>query len=223
MISFHPRCCSTILPTLTTLFGFLMVTLASRRSPNYPSLTLTLDQNNPDITVDRNPIMFNNPGVYDCQPGQCMYSDSTVNTSETSELYYFCGVNAKVGGGNNNTNTVPTCTIKDSSSIIDQISQSGAFGVGSDVSDVSNVSHNSFDRCRANASLTLFSPSRSLPRAFTNHRTNMVLLFMAVYFLLTTKTASCRLEAHLMIQWQNFARQIQAIIQRWINVLTWRG
>ncbi len=135
-------CCSTILPTLTTLFGFLLVNMASRQSPNYPYLTLTLDQNNPEVTVDRNPVMFNNPGVYDCQPGRCMYGDSTANISETSELYYYCGVNAKVGGGFiNDTNTVPMCTTKDSQSIIDQISQWGAFGVGSDVSDVLNVSN----------------------------------------------------------------------------------
>lgn len=135
-------CCSTILPTLTTLFGFLLVNMATKQGPNYPYLTLTLDQNNPEVTVDRNPIMFNNPGVYDCQPGRCMYGDSTANISETSELYYFCGANAKVGGGFvNDSNAVPMCTIKDSSSIIDQISQWGAFGVGSDVSDVLNVSY----------------------------------------------------------------------------------
>ncbi len=139
-------CCSTILPTLTTLFGFLLVNMATKQGPNYPYLTLTLDQNNPEVTVDRNPIMFNNPGVYDCQPGRCMYGDSTANISETSELYYFCGANAKVGGGFvNDSNAVPMCTIKDSSSIINEISQWGAFGVGSDVSDVLNVSHNSFD------------------------------------------------------------------------------
>lgn len=115
--------------------------MSSRQSPNYPSLTLTLDQNNPEVAVDRNPIMFNDPGVYDCQPGRCIYGDSTANISETSELYFFCGANAKVGGEIvNDTAFVPMCTIKDSPSIIDQISQWGSFGVGIDVSDVLNVS-----------------------------------------------------------------------------------
>jgi len=133
-------CCSIILPTLTSLFGFLIVNLISRRSPNYPSLSLTLDQNNPEIAVERNPLPFNNPGVYDCQPGECIYgSRSTTNlTLETSELYYFCGANAQVD--NDDANGTTTCTIDDSISIIKQIDQYGAFGVQSDVSDVFNVS-----------------------------------------------------------------------------------
>ena len=133
-------CCSIILPTLTSLFGFLIVNLISRQNPNYPSLSLSLDQNNPEITVERNPLPFNNKGVYDCQPGECIYgSRSTTNlTLETSELYYFCGANAQVDDDDANGTT--TCTIDDSISIIKQIDQYGAFGVQSDVSDVFNVS-----------------------------------------------------------------------------------
>jgi len=130
-------CCSTILPTLTTLFGFLIVNFVSRQNPNYPSLTLSLDQNNPDVSIDRNPIPFNNPGIYDCQPGQCIYGSSETSVTETSELYYFCGANAQVDTGT-------SCTIADSTSIINQISQYGAFGVGNDVSDVSSSTKSVF-------------------------------------------------------------------------------
>ena len=108
----------------------------SKRNPNYGSLTLSLDQNNPEVTIDRNPIPYNNPGIYDCQPGQCIYGRSTTTVEFTSELYFFCGANALV-------NVTPSkCTIIDSTNIIDQIFQHGAFGVGNDVSDVLNVSYN---------------------------------------------------------------------------------
>lgn len=136
-------CCSTIIPTLTTLFGFLIVNIISRRNPNSPSLTLSLDHNNPEISVDRNPIPFNNPGVYDCQPGKCVYRGSTTNVAETNELYYFCGANAQVDTGNKRSAT--TCTIEDSAKIINQISQYGAFGVGNDVSDVLNSTISVFE------------------------------------------------------------------------------
>jgi len=132
-------CCSTILPTMITLFGFLIVNFMSRKNPNYPSLTLSLDQNNPDIKVERNPIPFNNPSFYDCQPGNCIYG-STINVTETSELYYFCGANAKVDPETQNNTSPTTCTIADSTSIIDQISQYGAFGEGNDATDVLNSS-----------------------------------------------------------------------------------
>ena len=111
-------CCSTILPTITTLAGFLIFNLIASRNPNYPSLTLSLDQNNPEISSLRNPIPYNEPGVYDCQPGQCSYGSSTVNITETNELYYFCGANAQVDNPSSNSTsesaTTTTCTIANS-------------------------------------------------------------------------------------------------------------
>jgi len=195
-------CCSTILPTLITLSGFLIVNYVSQQNPNYSSLTLSLDQNNPEITVDRNPIPFNNPGTYPCQPGRCVYDRPNTTVAETSEQYYFCGANAKVYSYTNITDTNSTstdstsinstgtditttnittddntgtdsisnnitttnidttnitttdntgtkspesCTITDSTRIIDQISQHGAFGVGKNVSDVSNSTYTVFE------------------------------------------------------------------------------
>jgi len=160
-------CCSTILPTLITLSGFLIVNYVSQQNPNYSSLTLSLDQNNPEITVDRNPIPFNNPGTYPCQPGRCVYDRPKTTVAETSEEYYFCGANAKVYSYTNSTDTNSTsnnitttnitttdntgtkslasCTITDSTRIIDQISQHGAFGVGKNVSDVLNSTYTVFE------------------------------------------------------------------------------
>ena len=141
-------CCSTILPTITTLAGFLIFNLIARRNPNYPSLTLSLDQNNPEISSLRNPIPYNEPGVYDCQPGQCSYGSGTVNITETNELYYFCGANAQVDNTSSNStseSTPTTCTIENSTRIMNQISQFEAFGVENDVSSVLNSSKGVYD------------------------------------------------------------------------------
>ena len=141
-------CCSTILPTITTLAGFLIFNLIARRNPNYPSLTLSLDQNNPEISSLRNPIPYNKPGVFDCQPGQCSYGSSTVNITETNELYYFCGANAQVDSSFPNSTSesaTTTCTIANSTRIMNQISQFGTFGVENDVSSVLNSSKGVYD------------------------------------------------------------------------------
>jgi len=140
-------CCSTILPTITTLAGFLIFNLIARRNPNYPSLTLSLDQNNPEIVSLRNPIPYNEPGVYDCQPGQCSYGSSTVNITETNELYYFCGANAQVDNpsSNSTSESATTCTIANSTAIMNQVVQFGAFGVENDVSSVLNLSKGVYD------------------------------------------------------------------------------
>jgi len=197
--------------------------MASRKGPNYPYLTLTLDQNNPEVTVDRNPIIFNNPGVYDCQPGTCIYGSSTANISETSELYYYCGDNVRVGGDfDNDTSATPTCTIKDSSSIIDQITQFSAFGVGSDVSDVLNVSYNSFYSIQSQFfTHCIHSLPCSRLRAYPKNQTTMMRRCMVTYSLLTMKTASFRLEVHLMILWQTFAWIILATTRQWSSALIW--
>lgn len=142
-------CCSTILPTMITLLGFLAVNFLSKRNTNYPNLALSLDQNNPEIKVERNPIPYNKPSFYDCQPGNCIYENDTVDVMETSELYYFCGANAKVDTGTQNEPSPTTCTIEDSTNIINQISQYGAFGVGSDATDVLNSSISVFETSQA--------------------------------------------------------------------------
>lgn len=96
---------------------------------------MSLSQNNPVIRGDRNPIPFNAPGLYQCQPGKCVYG-AVSNGNPVSlddELYYYCGGNAKVEKND-------TCIIQDSTSVIDQIIQFGAFGVNSEVTTVSDVS-----------------------------------------------------------------------------------
>lgn len=121
------------------MLGFIVVKFTTSKNPNYPSLTLSLNQNNPNIEGDRNPIPFNAPGFYyQCQPGKCVYEvvsfGNPICIDDTSELYFFCGNNAML------SNSTETCSILDSSSIVDQISQYGAFGVENAVTDVPDVS-----------------------------------------------------------------------------------
>lgn len=105
---------------------------------NYPSLTLSLEQNNPDIIVDRNPIPFNGPNSnYNCQPGKCIYPTDTVNLSATDEVYFFCGSNMKVESPVNGT---ASCTISESGAVINQITENGAFGAEQFVGNILEVS-----------------------------------------------------------------------------------
>ena len=81
-------------------------------------------------------------------------------------MYYFCGANAQVDtvttNGTNGTTT--TCTIKDSTSIINQISQYGAFGVGDDVSGVLETSKSVFETSYIKFDASQSPPEGNIPR-----------------------------------------------------------
>jgi hypothetical protein len=72
-----------------------------------------------------------------------------LSVSNKSELYHFCGANARVGSAVKDGNrTINKCTIRDSPGIINQINQFGAFGEEIGVSDVPSTSmrvHNMSD------------------------------------------------------------------------------
>ncbi len=63
------------------------------------------------------------------------------SASNKSELYHFCGTNARVGSAvKDGKKHINKCTIRDSPIIINQINQWGAFGVETAVSDVPSTS-----------------------------------------------------------------------------------
>mmetsp|Transcript_28196 Transcript_28196/g.58760 ORF Transcript_28196/g.58760 Transcript_28196/m.58760 type:complete len:1961 (+) Transcript_28196:86-5968(+) len=135
--------CSTILPTVISLIGFIIVKFAVGQTRNYPSLTLSLEQNNPDIIVDQNPIPFNDPNSnYNCQPGKCISPTDTINISATDEVYFFCGSNMKVDSPVNGT---AHCTISESSAVINQITEHGAFGAEQSVGNILESSQSVLD------------------------------------------------------------------------------
>jgi len=84
--------CSTIIPTVTVMFGLLMFTFISPNR-NLTALELNLDAFNKEATTEiRNPIPFNDAGSADfaCQPGFCLSNDF-FSISLTGESYAFCG------------------------------------------------------------------------------------------------------------------------------------
>lgn len=125
--------CTTVLPSLFVLIGFILYKYVSATQPLVP-LTLDLNDYNTGIqTKPRNPIPFNNPGdPYTCQPGKCVYDFTTVRNNATNELYYFCGVQAYLGEN-------VSCSIADSEAITSRITEAGAVAVGTLVSDVNQV------------------------------------------------------------------------------------
>jgi ATP-binding cassette subfamily A (ABC1) protein 3 len=127
--------CTTILPSLFVFIGFLVLKLTAPDRDLNP-LLLNLDSFNEDVDASlmRNPIVFNNPGSeYTCQPGSCAYQTPVVEVEETTEKYYFCGYQARLGG-------VENCTIEESSEIIGRITDDGATPEPANVSNIFEVS-----------------------------------------------------------------------------------
>jgi ATP-binding cassette, subfamily A (ABC1), member 3 len=93
-------CCTTILPTVFVLLGFIVFRFASPERSLSP-LFLTLDDYNQEITEGpRNPLVFNEASAaYTCQPGSCAYPfgdlDFSLFTAE-DERYFLCGTEAKL-------------------------------------------------------------------------------------------------------------------------------
>lgn len=140
--------CTTILPSLFVLIGFL-ITIVKAPTRNLPSLTLNLSALNPNIAVSPvNPIPFNSPdNPYSCQPGLCTYQTPIVYVSETTEVYAFCGTQANLGVSVDaasfqvNVSLVDNlCTIDESTNILRTLDGfQGAAPVVADVETVLNV------------------------------------------------------------------------------------
>ena len=148
-------CCTTILPSLFVLIGFLLFEFAGV-DRNFGALTLELDGFNVAIDSEpRNPIPFNNGSAYTCQPGFCVYGfeqfikyvdiptakgppfesqsiGPIINENSTGELYSFCGAQSYIGPN-------ATCSIRESENVLHRITEAGAEPIGSNVLSVTNV------------------------------------------------------------------------------------
>jgi hypothetical protein len=100
--------CTTILPSLFVLIGFIIFKFASP-GRNLEPIVLTLDEYNAKVTTGpRNPIPFNSPGeIFTCQPGICAYQQPFTQLPELEEAYFFCGYSGRL-------QTSPNCSIADS-------------------------------------------------------------------------------------------------------------
>jgi hypothetical protein len=125
--------CTSILPGLFVLFGFIVVGLTALGRDMSP-LLLTLSDYNAGAPSPRNPIVFNSPdSTYNCQPDQCAYQFPVMNSSITNELYYFCGLQAHL-------DEAASCSITESAEILSRITSAGAAPQETDVETLYEVS-----------------------------------------------------------------------------------
>lgn len=114
--------CTTILPSLFVLVGFIIFTLTSRTG-NLQPLPLSLsDYNAGFLQSPQNPIAFNAPlqSRYTCQPGVCAYQTPAVFVADPEiEVYFFCGYQGFLFGRQN-------CSIVESGAIAGRLTGNGA-------------------------------------------------------------------------------------------------
>lgn len=128
-------CCTTILPSVVVLVGFLMATFITPTRDLSP-LTMNFDDYNTEVATEpRNPIVFNSGANYSCQPGRCIYEDPIVAINVTDELYFYCGVQSYIGNAT-------LCSINPYEDTISQITEAGAQPIGLSMSDVNESSYN---------------------------------------------------------------------------------
>ena len=138
--------CSTLLPSLMVLVGFLLYKFASP-DRNLDSLQLSVNSFNPSVrSQPRSPIPFNEPATdFTCQPGRCMvaFNGSLLtslikgNTNET-DLFTFCGLGL-------NGNISSSCSISESRNIMGHLPSFGAEGIPQNNSDILSSSLNIFE------------------------------------------------------------------------------
>jgi hypothetical protein len=132
-------CCTTILPSIFVLIGFLLYAFVSPTRDLSP-LVMDLNDYNVDVTTEpRNPIAFTDGQAFSCQPGKCIYEFPVVALNVTNELYYYCGTQSYIGNGT-------SCTLQSYETTIDQITVAGAMPVASaGAATVNESSHSIFD------------------------------------------------------------------------------
>eukprot|EP00529_Nitzschia_sp_RCC80_P002451 CAMPEP_0113451218 /NCGR_PEP_ID=MMETSP0014_2-20120614/6226_1 /TAXON_ID=2857 /ORGANISM="Nitzschia sp." /LENGTH=1987 /DNA_ID=CAMNT_0000342569 /DNA_START=1298 /DNA_END=7261 /DNA_ORIENTATION=- /assembly_acc=CAM_ASM_000159 len=152
-------CCTTVLPSVFVLFGFIIFRFASP-SRDLEALPLNLNAYNPDISQSpRNPIAVNNPDQpFSCQPGVCGYSfgNFPFDISETDEFYYLCGTQARLFEvdpleGPSSETVFDQCSISASTEIVSRITEDGAMAESTEVVDVNETSYSLFETSGAYA------------------------------------------------------------------------
>jgi len=126
-------CCTTILPTVFVLLGFLLFTFVAPQR-NLDAIVMDLNDYNVGVSPQKNPIAFNTDDIYSCQPGKCIYEIPVVASAATDELYYFCGAQSYVGNGT-------LCSTNEYFDTISQITQAGAEPSGTSVMNVNESSY----------------------------------------------------------------------------------
>jgi hypothetical protein len=136
-------CCSVFLPSLFVLVGFIVFKFASPVR-NLPPLQLELEAYNAEVTIEpQNPIPFNDPGTFSCQPGICTSLTPLTNISLTREVYSFCGAGFFAPRCDDPAESGEycgvNCSIVESTDLVSRITEAGASGIGAAMDSVNEV------------------------------------------------------------------------------------
>ena len=126
-------CCTTILPSVFVLIGFLLGTFVTTPR-DLDAIVMNLDDYNGEVpSGQNNPIAFNSGTKFSCDTGRCIYDIPVVASDSTNELYYFCGTQSYIGNGT-------VCSLTPYEDTISQLTQAGAQPNGVSVMDVNESS-----------------------------------------------------------------------------------
>jgi ATP-binding cassette, subfamily A (ABC1), member 3 len=141
--------CTTIVPSVFVLVGFLIFVYASPLR-NMGPLTLDLKDYNPGMNPQEVPITFNAPGPENpflCQPSVCSHRETIFASSVTNELYVFCGYESSLAIGPGSDGMTPvfapknqTCSISNTESILRELTDDVVTLDEATVSNISQVS-----------------------------------------------------------------------------------
>lgn len=129
--------CTTVLPSLFVCLGFFVFKFFAPNRDLDP-ITLSLKDYNPDIPEPRNPVMFTGGGTdstFQCQVGLCAYQVPYVLDDPLNELYFFCGLKARI------LDRAYACSLSESEAIANMMANSEILPFpAEDVSTVNGVS-----------------------------------------------------------------------------------
>lgn len=156
--------CTTILPSICVCLGFILFNYVAL-DRNLGPVILDLNDYNIGQVAPRNPIPFNSPGSsFSCQPGSCTYrpQDASVITEAiNNETYFYCGYQGSL-------ERTRKCSINDSASITERITNAGASAEGINVTSVSQSSRSIY------ATSESYGASQYGALFFTHDRTSVL-------------------------------------------------
>jgi hypothetical protein len=136
-------CCTTLAPTFCVLLGLIFV-IALQSQRDLDPIALSLDSLNKDVaTAPVNPVAYNSPNTpFVCRgPAACTYDPPVITSTETNELYGFCGwATRQQSDVNESWLNNNTCSITASSEIMRSLNPLATANEMTNVANVLDVS-----------------------------------------------------------------------------------
>ena len=82
--------CSVFLPVVIAFMGLSIIAFVPL-SRNLDSLVLRYEDLNEGIDSNQNPLVFNTPGLFSCNPGRCINTEVWNDTEHVDDVYKVCG------------------------------------------------------------------------------------------------------------------------------------